>query len=244
MEAGTLPRHVALIMDGNNRWARRHRRPKLAGHHAGAEALRRVIRQAIVRGVSTLSVFAFSSENWRRPRVEVDGLMRLFEKSLHDETPALVEHGVRIRILGDRSAFSARLCDAMRAAEEATADGTRLTLNVLANYGGRWHVAAAAQQAARLVQSGALSPEDITETWFANQSLLSECPDVDLLIRTGGDQRISNFLLWQSAYAELVFSEALWPDFDESAFDHCLDVFMARERRFGRTSEQVEAASC
>lgn len=244
MEAGTLPAHVALIMDGNNRWARAHHRPKLAGHHAGADALRRVIRQAMVRGVSTLSVFAFSSENWRRPRVEVDGLMRLFEKSLRDETPALVEHGVRMRIVGDRSAFSARLRDAMQAAEEATAAGARLTLNILANYGGRWHVAAAAQQAARQVQAGTLSVEAITETWLANASLLADCPDVDLLIRTGGEQRISNFLLWQAAYAELVFSDVLWPDFDEIAFDRCLELFVARERRFGRTSEQIQAASC
>lgn len=244
MEADALPAHVAIIMDGNNRWAQLHHRPRLAGHHAGADALRRVIRQAIVRGISTLSVFAFSSENWSRPRVEVDGLMRLFEKSLRDETAALVEHGVRIRIIGDRSAFSARLCEAMAVAEKATCHGDRLTLNVLANYGGRWHITAAAQQAAQLVRSGELEPSMISDEWLSQASPLADCPDVDLLIRTGGEQRISNFLLWQSAYAELIFSDVLWPDFDEIAFDGCLNTFFTRERRFGRTSEQVKAQIC
>ena len=163
MRTGPIPAHVAIIMDGNNRWASQHRRAKLSGHRAGADALRKVIQQSVTRGIETLSVFAFSSENWNRPQFEVDGLMRLFERSLLDETPALVEHGVRLRVIGDRAGFSLRLKEAMAFAEAATEAGNRLTLNVLANYGGRWHLTEAVRKAAQSVAAGELDLKDLDE---------------------------------------------------------------------------------
>lgn len=234
-----IPGHIAIIMDGNNRWAKLRGKRKLAGHAAGADALRRVIRKCIERGVHTLSVFAFSSENWNRPKLEVDGLMRLFEKSLNDEVPELVENKIAIEVIGDRSRFSDSLIHAMGRAEEATATGTRLKLNILANYGGRWDIADTAKRLAAQVQEGTLELQAINEQLFENNQNLSGQSSVDLLIRTGGEHRISNFLLWQSAYAELVFSDVLWPDFDGEALDACLLEYAGRERRFGQTSEQV-----
>ena len=235
-----IPGHIAIIMDGNNRWATLHGKRKLAGHAAGADALRRVIRKSIERGVRTLSVFAFSSENWNRPKLEVDGLMRLFEKSLNDEVPELVENKIAIEVIGDRSRFSNSLIEAMVRAEQATAAGTRLKLNILANYGGRWDIADTAKRLAAQVQEGTLELQAINEQLFENNQNLSGQSSVDLLIRTGGEHRISNFLLWQSAYAELVFSDVLWPDFDGEALDSCLLEYAGRERRFGKTSEQVK----
>lgn len=231
-------------MDGNNRWAKSHHKMRLAGHAAGAEALRRVIRRACECGVEVLSVFAFSSENWKRPKREVDGLMRLFEKSLRDEVPSLVDNGIAIRIVGDRHAFSESLQAQMQSAEVATAQGTRLLLNVMANYGGRWEIADTARRLAMAVQSGSMSADQINEQEFDRWHPLSDQVPVDLMIRTGGEQRISNFILWSAAYAELVFSEVLWPDFDAGAFDACLAQFAIRERRFGLTSEQVSQRSC
>ena len=239
-----LPSHVAIIMDGNNRWAKAHGKRKLAGHAAGADALRAVIRKCIERGVQTLSVFAFSSENWNRPKFEVDGLMRLFEKSLNDEVPELVENKIAIQIVGDRSAFSASLRDAMDRAERATAKGTRLHLNIMANYGGRWDIAETARRLAHEVMAGRVVAEDINESLFEQMHNLAGHAPVDLLIRTGGEHRISNYLLWQSAYAELVFSDVLWPDFDGEALDQCLLQYAHRERRFGMTSEQIRGVSC
>ena len=234
-----IPGHIAIIMDGNNRWAKLHGKRKLAGHAAGADALRRVIQKCIERGVHTLSVFAFSSENWNRPKLEVDGLMRLFERSLNAEVPELVVNKIAIEIIGDRSRFSDSLTQAMARAEEATAKGTRLKLNILANYGGRWDIADTAKRLAAQVQEGTLELQAINEQLFENNQNLSGQSSVDLLIRTGGEHRISNFLLWQSAYAELVFSDVLWPDFDGEALDACLLEYAGRERRFGKTSEQV-----
>jgi undecaprenyl diphosphate synthase len=234
-----IPGHIAIIMDGNNRWAKLQGKRKLAGHAAGADALRRVIRKCVERGIHTLSVFAFSSENWNRPKLEVDGLMRLFEKSLNDEVPELVENKIAIEIIGDRSRFSNSLIEAMARAEEATAEGTRLKLNILANYGGRWDIADTAKRLAAQVHEGKLELQAINEQLFENNQNLSGQSSVDLLIRTGGEHRISNFLLWQSAYAELVFSDVLWPDFDGEALDACLLEYAGRERRFGKTSEQV-----
>lgn len=239
-----LPSHVAIIMDGNNRWARAHGKRKLAGHAAGADALRAVIRKCIERGVQTLSVFAFSSENWSRPKIEVDGLMRLFEKSLNDEVPELVDNKIAIRIVGDRSAFSPSLRDAMRRAEDATQGGTRLHLNIMANYGGRWDIVDTARRLAQAAVDGRVAPDAIDESLFETMHNLSEQEPVDLLIRTGGEHRISNFLLWQAAYAELVFSDVLWPDFDGAALDACLIAYANRERRFGMTSEQVRGTPC
>ncbi len=234
-----IPQHVAIIMDGNNRWATRQGKRKLAGHQAGADALRHVIRKCIERGVGTLSVFAFSSENWKRPRLEVEGLMRLFEKSLNDEVPELVENHIAIRVVGDRSAFSSTLQAAMDRAEAETAAGQRLCLNIMANYGGRWDIADTARRLAQAAVAGTLDPKAIDESAFEACQSLAGQPSVDLLIRTGGERRISNFLLWQAAYAELVFSDVLWPDFDGEAMDACLLEYAQRERRFGLTSEQV-----
>ncbi len=234
-----IPGHIAIIMDGNNRWAKHHHKRKLAGHAAGADALRRVIRKCIERGVHTLSVFAFSSENWDRPKLEVDGLMRLFEKSLNDEVPELIENKIAIEVIGDRSRFPDSLIEAMANAEQATAAGTRLKLNILANYGGRWDIADTAKRLAARVSDGTLELDAIDEQLFEDSQNLSGQTTVDLLIRTGGERRISNFLLWQSAYAELVFSDVLWPDFDGEALDACLLEYAGRERRFGKTSEQV-----
>ena len=235
-----IPGHIAIIMDGNNRWAKLHGKRNLAGHAAGADALRRVIQKCVERGVHTLSVFAFSSENWNRPKLEVDGLMRLFERSLNAEVPELVENKIAIEIIGDRSRFSDSLTQAMARAEEATAKGTRLKLNILANYGGRWDIAETAKRLAAQVQAGTLELQAINEQLFENNQNLAGQSSVDLLIRTGGEHRISNFLLWQSAYAELVFSAVLWPDFDGEALDACLLEYSGRERRFGKTSEQVK----
>lgn len=235
-----IPKHVALIMDGNNRWAKLHGQRKLAGHAAGADALRRVIRKCIERGIHTLSVFAFSSENWNRPRLEVEGLMRLFEKSLNDEVPELVENQISIQVVGDRSPFSKSLQTAMARAEAATAQGQRLHLNIMANYGGRWDLADTTRRLAQAVKAGALEPESIDEACLEDHHALAGQRPVDLLIRTGGERRISNFLLWQAAYAELVFSDVLWPEFDGEAMDACLLEYAQRERRFGRTSEQVK----
>lgn len=239
-----IPRHVAIIMDGNNRWASAQGKRKLAGHAAGADALRAVIRRCIERGVQTLSVFAFSSENWNRPKFEVDGLMRLFEKSLHDEVPELVENNIAIRVVGDRGRFSPSLRKAMQRAEDATAGGSRLHLNIMANYGGRWDIAETAKQIAIAACEGRLRPESIDEAVFERMLSLGDQVPVDLMIRTGGEHRISNFLLWQAAYAELVFSDVLWPDFDGAALDACLLEYANRERRFGLTSEQVRGTPC
>ncbi len=235
-----IPAHIAIIMDGNNRWANRQGKRKLSGHAAGADALRRVIRKCIERGVQTLSVFAFSSENWSRPKLEVDGLMRLLETSLNEEIPELIENQIAIEVIGDRSKFSGSLVNAMVRAEEATAGGMRLKLNILVNYGGRWDIAETARRLAHEVQHGVLTPDAIDECVFEKHQNLSGQASVDLVIRTGGEHRISNFLLWQSAYAELIFSDVLWPDFDGEALDACLLEYANRERRFGRTSEQVK----
>lgn len=239
MTAPLTPGHVAIIMDGNNRWAKLHGKRQLAGHAAGADALRRVIRRCIERGIHTLSVFAFSSENWKRPKLEVDGLMRLFEKSLNDEIPELVKNEIALKVIGDRSRFSDSLIGAMVRAEEATVKGSRLKLNVFANYGGRWDIVDTARRLATQVRDGLLTSDAIDEQIFEENHHLADQQAVDLMIRTGGEHRISNFLLWQSAYAELVFSDVLWPDFGGESLDACLSDYAGRERRFGKTSEQV-----
>ena len=235
------PIHIAIIMDGNNRWARLHGRPILGGHSAGADALRQVITKCIERGVHTLSVFAFSSENWSRPKLEVDGLMHLFEKSLNDEISELTEHKIAIQVIGDRSRFSETLRRSIDHAEHFTKSGTRLKLNIMANYGGRWDIVDTARRLAEQVDRGEISSNAIDERLFESRQNLAGQADVDLLIRTGGEHRFSNFLLWQSAYAELVFSNVLWPDFDGETLDQCLMEFTNRERRFGQTSEQAGA---
>lgn len=223
-------------MDGNGRWAKRRLMPRIAGHRQGVESLRRCIRACAKRGVGVLTVFAFSSENWGRPQDEVSGLMELMGKALVREVPELKEAGIRLHFVGDRQGLPERMRQSLAQAEAATADNRGMVLNVCFNYGGRWDIA---QAAAQLAARG----EPITESALDRALALSHGPDPDLLIRTGGEQRISNFLLWQCAYSELYFSDRLWPDFDEAALDEAFAAFAERERRFGKTSEQVAPAS-
>ena len=223
-------------MDGNGRWAKRRLMPRIAGHRQGVESLRRCIRACVKRGVGLLTVFAFSSENWGRPQDEVSGLMELMGKALVREVPELKEAGIRLHFVGDRQGLPERMRQSLTQAEAATADNRGMVLNVCFNYGGRWDIA---QAAAQLAARG----EPITENALDRALALAHGPDPDLLIRTGGEQRISNFLLWQCAYSELYFSDRLWPDFDEAALDEAFAAFAERERRFGKTSEQVAPAS-
>ena len=231
-----IPHHIAIVMDGNGRWATRRFLPRLAGHRQGVESLRRCVRACVARGVGVLTVFAFSSENWNRPADEVSGLMDLLAKALAREVPQLSRDGVRLHFVGEKSGLSDKVRDGLRQAEAATAGNGRLVLNVCFNYGGRWDIA---QAAAALAARG----EPITESSLHAAMGMAHVPDPDLLIRTGGEQRISNFLLWQAAYTELYFSDRLWPDFDEAALDEAIADYAARERRFGRTSEQLQAAA-
>lgn len=234
--APAVPYHIAIVMDGNGRWATRRFLPRVAGHKQGVESLRRCVKACVARGVSVLTVFAFSSENWNRPVEEVSGLMDLMVVALGREVPRLIQDGVRLHFVGERGGLSEKIAAGLVQAEAATAHNTRLVLNVCFNYGGRWDIArAAAQLAAR--------GEALTEANLDAAMALSHVPDPDLFIRTGGEQRLSNFLLWQSAYAELFFSDRLWPEFDEAALDEAIAAFQKRERRFGQTSAQVRAAA-
>ena len=234
-----VPRHIAIIMDGNGRWAKRRLMPRVAGHRKGVEALRGVIRACAERGVSHLTVFAFSSENWRRPQEEVTLLMELFMRALENEVARLHDNNIRFRVIGDLSGFSERIQNLIRDAETLTLNNTQLTFTVAANYGGRWDIVQAVKQ---LMASGA-AVEDVTEAMLSQQLSVADVPEPDLFIRTGGEQRVSNFLLWQLAYTELYFTEALWPDFDAEALDAAIESYRTRERRFGRTSDQVRSAT-
>ncbi len=227
-----VPHHIAIVMDGNGRWATRRFLPRLAGHKQGVDSLRRCARACVQRGVGVLTVFAFSSENWNRPADEVSGLMELLAMALAREVPQLMNDGVRLYFVGERTGLSPKVQGGLAQAEAATAHNTRLVLNVCFNYGGRWDIA---QAAAALAAKG----EPITEASLNAAMGMSHVPDPDLVVRTGGEMRISNFLLWQIAYSELVFSDRLWPDFDESALDEAIAAYSARERRFGKTSEQI-----
>ena len=233
---GAVPRHIAVIMDGNGRWAKRRLLPRLAGHKQGVESLRRCARACVECGVQVLTVFAFSSENWNRPQEEVSGLMSLLANALAKEVAQLSRDGVRLYFVGDRQGLSDKVREGLAEAERITAHNTRLVLNVCFNYGGRWDIAQAAQKL--VVQGLELTPENLDRAMA-----LAHVPDPDLMIRTGGETRISNFLLWQAAYTELFFSNALWPDFDEAALDEAIAVFGGRERRFGQTSEQIQPSS-
>lgn len=236
-----VPKHIAIIMDGNNRWAKEHRLPGLAGHKAGVDCVRSVIEGCIEQGVEALTLFAFSSENWKRPPLEVKGLMELFKLALDRESKKLLKNNIRLRVIGDKTAFSASLQKKIAKAEEMTAECDGLQLNIAANYGGRWDIATAARSFAERCVAGEISPESITEELFSSQICLAGLPEPDLCIRTGGEQRISNFLIWQFAYTELYFSPLYWPDFDKHALGEAIDSYCGRERRFGRTSEQLEA---
>ncbi|MBB1519986.1 polyprenyl diphosphate synthase [Aquipseudomonas guryensis] len=236
-----VPRHVAIIMDGNNRWAKKRLLPGVAGHKAGVDAVRAVIEVCAEAGVEVLTLFAFSSENWQRPADEVGALMELFLSALRREAKKLKDNAISLRIIGDRSRFHPELQAAMREAEQATAGENRFVLQVAANYGGQWDIAQAAQRLARDVQAGHLQPEDLTPELLQSCLTTGDLPLPDLCIRTGGEHRISNFLLWQLAYSELYFSDLFWPDFKHEAMRKALADFSTRQRRFGKTSEQVEA---
>ncbi len=233
-----MPRHIAIIMDGNGRWARKRMLPRVAGHKRGVESVRGAVRACIERGVEHLTLFAFSSENWRRPMAEVDTLMELFVIALEREVGKLHQNGVRLRIVGDLERFGPRLNQLIADGEALTRGNSRLTLNIAANYGGRWDILQAVNRL--LAERGAGAP--VTEADLADRLCLAGTPEPDLFIRTGGEQRISNFLLWQLAYTELYFTDTLWPDFDTAALDAAIDSYRRRERRFGRTSEQVTEA--
>jgi undecaprenyl diphosphate synthase len=231
-----VPRHIAIIMDGNGRWARRRRLPRVAGHRRGVETVRSTIRCCVDAGVEYLTLFAFSSENWRRPADEVSFLMQLFIRALESEVSKLHENGIRLRVVGDLSSFESRLVTLIHEAEELTAANTRLTLTIAANYGGRWDIMQAVN---RMLKDHPSRSAAFTEDHLAPYLALAYAPEPDLFIRTGGEQRVSNFCLWQLAYTELYFTDTLWPDFDAQAFQAALASFQQRERRFGRTSEQL-----
>ncbi|WP_371322715.1 polyprenyl diphosphate synthase [Dechloromonas sp. ZY10] len=235
-----VPAHVAVIMDGNGRWAKKRFLPRVAGHIKGVELVREMVRACLERNISYLTLFAFSSENWRRPQEEVTLLMQLFVKALEQEVEKLDRNGVRLRIIGDLSRFEPRLQELIRTAEARTAGNSRLQLTIAANYGGRWDIMQATNRmlAAQPDKRAGWLESDL-EPWLA----MAFAPEPDLFIRTGGEQRISNFLLWQLAYSELYFTPTLWPDFDTAEFDRAIASYQTRERRFGRTSEQLQGTS-
>jgi undecaprenyl diphosphate synthase len=236
------PRHIAIIMDGNGRWAAARRRPRTIGHRAGARAVNACIDACLEDGIEVLTLFAFSSENWRRPKEEVGALMQLFLRALDREVDELHRRGVQVRFIGAAEAFAPELQQRMRRAEQVTLDNRRLRLCIAANYGGRWDIAQAARALAREVRTGRLDPDAIDESTLDPHFALQDLPPPDLFIRTGGEHRISNFLLWQLAYCELYFTDVLWPDFDAVALRAAIADFAGRERRFGLTSAQIAAA--
>jgi undecaprenyl diphosphate synthase len=226
-------------MDGNGRWAQRRGLPRYAGHPVGVEAVRRIVEACIERGIQVLTLFAFSSENWQRPQKEVSLIMDLFIRSLKKEARRLHRNGVKLRVIGDRAAFSDKLQRHIAEVESLTTDNTALVLQVAANYGGRWDIAQAARQLAERVRAGELNPDQVDEVALAGALSFAELPEPDLFIRTGGEKRLSNFLLWQCAYTELYFTDILWPDFDSAALDQALRDYANRQRRFGLTGEQI-----
>jgi undecaprenyl diphosphate synthase len=235
----SMPEHVAIIMDGNGRWAKKQGKIRTSGHKAGVKAVRSSVSYALKNGIKVLTLFAFSSENWSRPAEEVGVLMELFKMVLGSEVKKLHKNKVRLRIIGDTSRFDPKLVDKIQQAERLTQDNQALVLNIAANYGGRWDIVNAAKLMLKQVQAGELDEADINEDVFQQYTSCAPLPAVDLLIRTGGEQRISNFLLWQIAYAELYFTDAYWPDFNEDAFQGAVQDFSDRQRRFGKTGEQV-----
>ncbi len=237
------PRHIAIVMDGNGRWAKRQGRPRFWGHKRGVERVRSTVEFCIEHGIEALTLFAFSTENWRRPEQEVGFLLNLFISTLEHEVEKLDRNGIRLRVIGDLDRFPERLRQLVAMAEERTRDNRRLHLNIAANYGGRWDIASAARRLCEQVQRGELQPEAVDESRLGQELLLSDLPEPELFIRTGGEQRVSNFLLWQMAYCEFYFSERYWPEFDQQALSDAVRSFGERQRRFGRTSEQVSGES-
>lgn len=236
-----LPRHIALVMDGNGRWAKGRGLARHAGHQAGAETLRTLVAHAAALGIEVMTAFAFSSENWRRPKVEVKLLLQLFSDALRREARQLAANNVRLRIIGDLSAFPARLQTQIHESEALTQGSTGMLLQVAANYGGRWDILQAARRLAQAVAVGELTAEAVDEGRLAAELATAGLPEPDIFIRTGGEQRLSNFLLWQCAYSEIFFSPLLWPDFGPQALDEVLADFARRQRRFGMTAEQIDA---
>lgn len=234
-----VPKHVAIIMDGNGRWAKQRDKIRTLGHKAGADAVRKAVAFARRNGIESLTLFAFSSENWKRPATEVSVLMELFMSVLKSEIKKLDDNDIRLRIIGDKEAFSKRLQKRMSEAEEQTRSNSGLNLNIAANYGGKWDITQASRKLAEKVKAGEIEPTEINEQAIAGELMMADQSLPDLLIRTGGEHRISNFLLWQLAYAELYFTPVLWPDFDDTVFAQAITDFAQRERRFGLTSEQL-----
>lgn len=235
-----LPKHIAIIMDGNGRWAKQRGLPRIEGHRRAIDSVRTVVRLSAQQKIKALTLYCFSSENWRRPEDEIKGLMKLFLKMLTQEVKSLHKNQVRLRIIGDKTPFSETLKKAMSDAENLTQDNEGLCLNLAINYGGRWDITQAAKVVAQKVQSGEIDIDQIDEALFHQSTSLSDLPDPDLLIRTSGEHRISNFLTWQTAYSELYFTPVFWPDFKEKEFKEAIDYFQKRERRFGKTTEQIK----
>ncbi|MEI7426573.1 MAG: isoprenyl transferase [Betaproteobacteria bacterium] len=232
-----IPRHVAIIMDGNGRWANQRFLPRVAGHSKGLDTVREIVEQCSVHGIEYLTLFAFSSENWRRPKEEVSFLMNLFFKALDKEVARLHVNNIRLRLIGDMTEFPKNIQKRVTEAERLTEKNTGLVLTIAANYGGRWDILNATRQA--LIENPNTNPADINEAWLHPYLAMSYAPEPDLFIRTGGEQRVSNFLLWQLAYTEMYFTETFWPDFDTKAFSASLEWYRKRERRFGQTGLQV-----
>ena len=233
------PRHIAIIMDGNGRWAQKRLMPRILGHHAGVKAVRKIVEYCAKSGIEVLSLFAFSSENWRRPQDEVNLLMDLFMATLQSEVDKLDDNNIRLKIIGDKSAFSEKLQARILAAEAQTANNAGLTLVIAANYGGRWDITQALQRISLAIQQGELAPQDISEQLINQYLVTADLPEPDLFIRSGGEERISNFLLWQLAYTEFYFTDVLWPEFDQDVLEQAIISFKTRQRRFGHTGEQM-----
>ncbi|MFV2003700.1 MAG: isoprenyl transferase [Gammaproteobacteria bacterium] len=235
----SLPQHIAVVMDGNGRWANKRHLPRVAGHKAGVDATRRIVENCSNHNVQALTVFAFSSENWNRPKSEVSSIMALFVSTLNAEVKKLHKKGVRVRFIGDRSRFSVKLQNSIEESERLTKDNDGLQFNIAANYGGRWDVVNACKSLIDAIQKDEMTLDEVDEKSLNSFMSLSDIPEPDLFIRTGGEQRISNFLIWQLAYTELYFVDTLWPDFSDTDFDMALDWYAGRQRRFGKTGQQI-----
>ncbi len=233
------PRHIAIIMDGNGRWAVNKKMPRIMGHRAGVKTVRKIVEYCVKEQIEVLSLFAFSSENWRRPKKEVNMLMELFMGTLQSQVDKLDKNNIKLKIIGDKSAFSEKLQNKIFQAEQQTESNTGLTLVIAANYGGHWDITQAFQKITTKILAGELETQDISEELISQNITTSELPEPDLFIRTGGEQRISNFLLWQLAYTEFYFTDSLWPDFDQSLMTKAINSFKSRQRRFGHTGEQI-----
>jgi len=235
-----VPKHIAIIMDGNGRWAKSRHQSRFMGHRAGVKSVEKIVKHCVKCEVEVLSLFAFSSENWRRPTKEVSLLMELFAVALKQQTKRIHKNNTRLRVIGDISKFSKSLQKQIEEAQTITENNTGLTINVAANYGGRWDITRSVKQLAERVMEGSLKLEDITEQQITQGLITADLPEPDLFIMTGGEQRVSNFMLWQMAYTEFYFTDTLWPDFDEQVLDTAIASFNQRERRFGKTSEQLK----